>query len=263
MSSEYVLDSGSALGREQLDHLDELLDAPTKQVIGTATAQPGQRCLEIGAGSGALSRWLAERTGPAGEVIAVDRETTHLHAPGARVLRHDINDGIPVEGTFDVIVARLVLMHLARRREILAELAAALAPGGWLVVGDQLLDRTRPVAAPTESDAVLFRSVIETTVDQVGRPGGIDYTWANALDGELVVAGLSEIDTFEFTRIARGGTAGCLLYGNYVAQVESSLRALGVAAADLDDFQRLMRDPAFRAWTATFVCTRGRKPAAS
>lgn len=260
MTGEYVFDSGSALGRQQLDHLNELLDAPTKQVVGAVTAEPGQRCLEIGAGSGALSRWLFERTGPTGEVVAVDLDTTHLRAPGVRALQHDINCGIPVDGVFDVIVARPVLMHLARRREILAELVGALAPGGWLIVGDQVLDRTTPVRAPSEAAAALFREVLETTVDRVGRPGGIDYEWANALDSELTAAGLSEVDTAEFTGTARGGTAGCLLFSNYVVQVDGPLRDLGVAGADLAEFHRLVRDPDFCAWTATFVCTRGRKP---
>lgn len=136
----------------------------------------------------------------------------------------------------------------------------ALAPGGWLIIGDQVLDRTIPVQAPSEPAAVLFQEVLETTLNRVGRPGGIDYDWANTLDTEMTATGLSDVDTAEFTRTTRGGTAGCLLYSNYVAQVDTPLRELGVPEPDLAEFHRLMRDPAFRAWTATLMCTRGRKP---
>ena len=40
--------------------------------IGVAT---GWRCLEIGAGNGSLSQWLAQRVGPTGHVIASDIHT--------------------------------------------------------------------------------------------------------------------------------------------------------------------------------------------
>jgi tRNA A58 N-methylase Trm61 len=40
--------------------------------IGITT---GWRCLEIGAGNGSLSQWLAQRVGPAGHVIASDIRT--------------------------------------------------------------------------------------------------------------------------------------------------------------------------------------------
>jgi 2-polyprenyl-3-methyl-5-hydroxy-6-metoxy-1,4-benzoquinol methylase len=37
------------------------------------------------------------------------------------------------EGKFDLIHARLVLVHFAERDSVLRKLVAALKPGGWLV----------------------------------------------------------------------------------------------------------------------------------
>lgn len=89
-------------------------------------------------------------------MVAVDSDDTHLVVPpNVTVCAHDINDGLPVEGSFDVIHSRLVLMHLARRREILSQLVNALAPGGWLVVGDYTFPGPPVIAAPSEADAQL------------------------------------------------------------------------------------------------------------
>ena len=42
----------------------------------------------------------------------------------------------PPPGPFDLIHARLVLVHVPRRREALAAMVELLRPGGWLVVED-------------------------------------------------------------------------------------------------------------------------------
>ena len=55
--------------------MSDLLDPSSEfhlRRIGVAT---GWRCLEIGAGNGSLSQWLAQRVGPTGHVIASDIHT--------------------------------------------------------------------------------------------------------------------------------------------------------------------------------------------
>jgi chemotaxis methyl-accepting protein methylase len=42
----------------------------------------------------------------------------------------------PPTGPFDLIHARLVLVHVTERDAALRTLAGALAPGGWLVIED-------------------------------------------------------------------------------------------------------------------------------
>ena len=49
--------------------------------------------------------------------------------------RNVITDGLPGDG-YDLIHARLLLMHLPTREKLLEEMAAALRPGGWLLVED-------------------------------------------------------------------------------------------------------------------------------
>src|SRR6202012_624857 len=51
--------------------------------------------------------------------------------------RHDgAADPPPEPGTFDLVHARLVLVHVPDRARALATMAAALRPGGWLLVED-------------------------------------------------------------------------------------------------------------------------------
>ncbi|MBB4929210.1 2-polyprenyl-3-methyl-5-hydroxy-6-metoxy-1,4-benzoquinol methylase [Lipingzhangella halophila] len=141
-----AISSSTDLGGQQLGYLEELLDQPTTRFIGDVAAREGQRCLDLGAGRGSIARWLAGRTAPTGRVTAVDIEDTHIDVPPAvRVYRHDVNEGLPDKGPFDVIHTRLLLVHLKRRRELLAQLIDALAPGGWLVIGEFTHPRTDPV----------------------------------------------------------------------------------------------------------------------
>jgi SAM-dependent methyltransferase len=71
-----------------------------------------------------------------------ERYLESLHVPNLEVRRHDIvTDPLP-EAAFDLIHARLVLIHLPQREEVLSRLVAALKPGGWLV--DEEFDSSVP-----------------------------------------------------------------------------------------------------------------------
>lgn len=264
MTTEYLLDSDSDLGHQQLNHLSELLDGQSRAFVGDVAATEGQRCLDLGSGNGSIARWLAERTGPTGQVHAVDIVTTHLDVPEqVRVHRHDVNDGLPDHGPFDVIHTRLLLMHLKRRREILAELVDALAPGGWLVVGEFTRPPTDPVTAPSPADADLFHRILETGLDRIVRPAGQDYSWGHRVDGEMAGAGLTSIDTAGVTSTTYGGATGCRLFDNYIRQLEAPLLAQGFTHGELNRMRELMLDPRLRVWFFPFLCSRGQKPPAA
>lgn len=153
-TTEYIMDSASAQGRQQLHNLEVLFDRATTNFIEDLGVWPGARCLDVGSGGGSIARWLAGRVGLGGEVVAVDIDTEQLDVPSRiEVHRHDISDGLPTNGTFDFIHARFVLMHLAERERVLRTLVDALAPGGWLVLGETPDSGPRTLAAPTAGDA--------------------------------------------------------------------------------------------------------------
>jgi ubiquinone/menaquinone biosynthesis C-methylase UbiE len=265
MEREYALNTATDLGRRQLDHLQELLDPYSQECLSRAGVRPGLRCLDIGAGGGSITRWLADRVGPDGKVVAVDLDTDWLDDlrdhPCVEVYRHDINEGPPVDGPFDIIHVRLVLMHLSRRREILKGLAATLAPGGALVVGEYTGVPQRALAAPSADDELLFQRVQELAHAHCEREYGISYHWAHELDDAMVEAGLVDPQTIQYSSTATGGGTGCLLNLNYVQQLEAALLARsGLTRAELDRYFELMLDPRFQTRFYTFFCSTARRP---
>ena len=92
----------------------------------------------MGAGAGSIARWLCERVGRGGHVVATDLDTRFvaaalLHQRNGTVLRHDLlRDQLP-EASFELVHVRLMLAWLKNPARGLAKLIAALKPGGWLL----------------------------------------------------------------------------------------------------------------------------------
>jgi SAM-dependent methyltransferase len=81
--------------------------------------------------------------GGSGHVVATDLEPRFLeviHAPNLAVWRHDIlREPLP-EGAFDLVHARALLGFLPKPAETIGKMAAALKPGGWLLLEARLSD---------------------------------------------------------------------------------------------------------------------------
>ncbi|MEL7974375.1 class I SAM-dependent methyltransferase [Isoptericola sp. F-RaC21] len=263
VATDYLFDTASDAGQVQVDCLSRMLDGTTRGILDDVGVSEGWRCLELGAGNGSVARWLSGRAGPTGTVDAVDIDVTHLDpGPGVTVHRHDVDDGLPVDGPFDVIHARLLLMHVARRAEILRRLVDALAPGGWLVVTD-ISDRVPFTSLSADpDDGAVFDHVLEVGTTRVTRAAGIDIGWAREVGRHMRDAGLEDVHGLEDVFTARGGSPALQYYGSLVSQIEGPLRAEGVTDAELRRFGDLMSDPGFSAWSYEFVSTWGRRPAA-
>ena len=65
--------SASGLKWVALQHeIDDVFQAVSDRLLDRAGPKTGERVLDIGCGTGALSLQLAERVGPPGAVLAVD-----------------------------------------------------------------------------------------------------------------------------------------------------------------------------------------------
>jgi len=241
-----------------------MLDEGTIQRLSGLGDLTGSRCLEVGAGGGSIARWMADQVGPAGRVLATDLNPRHIAAyPGYMVLAHDlVRDPLP-EGPWDVIHARLVLMHIPERREILRRLASALAPGGALVVEDFHSALTNLVlAAPDPESGALFTAFQSTMVEQVLRANGTDPSWATQIHAAMLDAGLVDVDTLISARSWPGGTPGALLNGANIQQIRGELVAKGFTDAQLDSLHRLIADPRLVLRGNLLYSTVGRRPKA-
>lgn len=91
---------------------------------------------------------LAEQVGMGGRVLATDIDTSWMSdAAGYQVRRHDVGVDPPPVGPFDLVHARLVLMHMPQRRRALTAMIDALAPGGRVI--EEVTLRCNPWSART------------------------------------------------------------------------------------------------------------------
>jgi ubiquinone/menaquinone biosynthesis C-methylase UbiE len=122
-------------------------EAATARILGQISLPAYASCLDAGCGPGETTRLLAQRVGPGGRVLGIDVDASigtlaveMLHGSGYRncaFRAHDLTAGEPVPGgPFDLVYARLLLIHLPGRAAVLARLWDAVAPGGYLVVQD-------------------------------------------------------------------------------------------------------------------------------
>ena len=258
--TEYVFDTGSDNGRIQVTHLSEMYDLATQEVLERTGVSGSRRCLEIGAGNGSVAALLAGQIAPGGSVLATDIETSYIEPSDAvTTVRHDLNEGVPAGGPFDLIHARLVLMHLSRRHELLAMLADALEPGGWLVVGDLGEHLPRTLDAPSVEDAELVDRVIRVGMSELAPQVGMSSSWAEDLGNTMRSVGLSDVDTKRISQSCAGGTSGCFVMRSYVHQLEAPLRSLGVTVDELARFANLMSDPRVRISFFELIYASGRK----
>ena len=137
----YPLDNAHGKSDTRMDLLARMFDPPTQRALERVGVTTGWNCLEVGGGGGSVARWLAARVGPSGHVLCTDINTRIIesHRGGAGNLEvkvHDIaNDPLPA-ASFDLIHARLVLIHVIERERALERMVQALKPGGWLVIED-------------------------------------------------------------------------------------------------------------------------------
>src|SRR5699024_3452308 len=111
-----------------------VLDPLTRSLLIDAGITEGMRVLDIGTGSGAVAALAADLVGSHGHVLAIDRDPPALaRHPQVEVAVAD-RAGLALDGEFDAIIGRAVLMHLSEPVETLVSLAQHLRPNGLLVM---------------------------------------------------------------------------------------------------------------------------------
>ncbi|MFJ1703874.1 class I SAM-dependent methyltransferase [Kitasatospora sp. NPDC088346] len=256
----YAFDNRAEEAVDQLRVLEEALDPITTGHLDRLGVPAGAHCWEVGAGAGSIARLLAERVGPTGSVTATDLDPTRLAGAGGSVLvrRHDVRSEQPPGGPFDLIHARLLLLHLPERQEVLATLAGALRPGGVLLVEE--FDRSPltvlGTAAPDE--AALFSRVVDALLTVLGDRGA-DLDWGRRVHGAMTGLGLTGVRTSVHAE-SWSHDGGARLHEINSRQLQGPLLAAGVTPDELTRFRALVRRPGFDALSYTLVSTSGRRP---
>jgi len=135
----YLLQNRKTEAAQRFASLSALFDPVTHRQFDACGMTEGWRCWEVGAGGPALVRTIAERVGQAGHVLATDIDaswTKEAASENVEVGNHDVALDPPPGELFDLVHARLVLVHVPERERAFRNMISALKPGGWLVIED-------------------------------------------------------------------------------------------------------------------------------
>jgi SAM-dependent methyltransferase len=254
---EYVLSKDFAGERERLQLLEAQVDPLSKAAIEAAGVGAGSRCLEIGAGTGSIARWLAHCSGDPSRVWAIDLDTRWLGPlaeEGITVLEHDmLVDDLPT-GAFDVVHARAVLEHIPAREHALDRIVDWLAPEGALVLVDCA---SYPIATSPHEP---FRKALQAWVDVIGRTG-TDYEWTRTFPEPLQRHGYRDVGATALAPMIRGGTPAARFWSLTLETLRFRIVDARLASdADLDEAQRLLDDPEFWDLGPGWVAAWGKRP---
>ncbi|HMI50792.1 MAG TPA: methyltransferase [Candidatus Saccharimonadales bacterium] len=260
--SAYILDNADPAVPARFDALSTLYDRATIQCLENCGVGPGWTCLEVGGGGGTIASWLAARVGPSGHVLVTDldpRFLAGLNFSNLEVRCHNIvTDPLP-EAAFDLIHARLVLVHLPARETVLKRLIAALKPGGWII--DEEFDSVSlpgdPVLNPGEAQLKTQKALFQVVEER-----GVERRWGRLLYGRMRALGLVDVRAEARLSMWSGGSAGASLARANFEQLRDVLVASGLVTEEelqqditrLDHPDFMMPSPIM--WTAW-----GRRPA--
>jgi SAM-dependent methyltransferase len=264
--SGYLLDNQQTGAGTRLDALAALFDPATFRHIDGLGIAVGWRCWEVGAGGPTVPAWLAERAGRAGHVLATDIDVSWMTtaAGGAyEVRRHDVGvEPPPALAGFDLVHARLVLVHVPQRAAALAAMVAALRPGGWLLVEDAD-PMMQPLVCPDESGpAERLANKLKHDFRTLMAQRGADLSYGRTLPRLLRGAGLVDVGAEAFFPIA--GPACTVLEQTTMAQIRDRLVAARLATdEEIDRHLGNVATGRLDLATAPMISAWGRKSARS
>ena len=254
----YGLPNASQLSKRRFELLAACHDAASFRRAAALGVGPGWRCLDAGAGHGSFARWLAKTVGDGGHVLAVDLDVTllaDLDAPNVEVRQMDLTTEQLPSAAFDLVHTRLVLLHVAGRDELLPRLAAAVRPGGVLLVEE---DDGYPVLA-TATGA--YREAWEVFIETM-RSGGTDPAWARDLPERLGALGLVDVGAEVAPQHFRGATDAARFWSITWLQARERALAIGADVDRLDRGRDVLEDPARWFHGPAMIAAWGRRPRA-
>ncbi|MFE2264728.1 methyltransferase domain-containing protein [Streptomyces griseosporeus] len=257
----YLLDNRQSEAAERFNAFAELFDPTTFRHLAALGIGPGWRCWEVGAGGTSVVSWLAKKVGPTGKVVATDIDTSRLAAaarPPVEVRVHDVGAQEPPGEGFDLVHARLVLVHVPDRERALASMVRALRPGGRLLVEDAD-PALQPLVCPDETGpeqqlANRLRHGFRTLLAQ----RGADLSYGRRLPRLLREAGLRRVEADAYFPLA--SPACVALESATIRQVRARLVAAGLATdEEIDRHLSNIASGSMDLATAPMISAWGRK----
>lgn len=169
--------------------------------------RPGLEVLDVGCGTGAITRGIAEAVAPSGRVVGLDASSellaearaTHGDVP-CLSFEHGEVHSLPHEGCFDIVTAARTLLWLTRPLDAIRQMARATRPGGRVLVLDLNHEKILWEPEPPESMLTFYRAFLRWRAD-----AGMENEMADRLAAMFAEAGLEDIQVHPQHEVARRG----------------------------------------------------------
>lgn len=258
----YLLANAESEAANRLDALSAVFDPWTCAHLQAFAIQPGWRCWEVGAGAGSVAEWLAGQVDADGAVLATDIDVSRLPLgpdTGFEVRQHQIGvDGVP-DASFDLVHARLVLVHVPERDQALAAMVEALKPGGWLLI-EEADPALQPLVCIDEvGPAEVLANRLKAGFRTLMSKRGVDLAFGRTLPRRLRAAGLVDVAAQAYFPVTSLECAE--LEMTSIRQIRGRLVAAGLATeAEIDNHMANVASGALDLTTSPLISAWGRKP---
>jgi arsenite methyltransferase len=125
--------------RQLAEHYERTSDPQLesgKQLVERLGLVPGARVLDIGCGTGRLTRWIAARLGPKGSVVGIDPLEERIGVARSHGGQFEVGRaeelGAFEDASFDAVCLSSVFHWVSDKARALAEIRRVLRPGGRL-----------------------------------------------------------------------------------------------------------------------------------
>jgi len=167
----------------------------------------GLRVLDVGCGTGAISKDIAEQVGEDGYVVGIDNteafinsgRETYRSVRNLELIHADLFEFQPVE-KFDLVVSARVLQWLSHPREALKKLSTFLKPGGQISILDYNHEGLTWQPEPPLSMQLFYKAFLKWRSD-----AGMDNRIAEHLEGIFADLGFHSIEVLNADEVYRKG----------------------------------------------------------
>lgn len=169
----------------------------------------GLRVLDVGCGTGAISKGIADRVGKTGTVIGIDNteafiisgRESYKSTPNLELIHANLFEYEPTE-KFDLIVSARVLQWLSNPVEALKKLKKLLKPHAQISILDYNHDHLEWKPSPPESMKNFYQTFLKWRAD-----AGMNNQIADNLPEYLEQAGFHSIEVLNSNEVYTKGEA--------------------------------------------------------
>lgn len=186
-----------AAGVYERVNVPRFFDVPAHALVAAVAPSRGARVLDVGCGTGAVSRAARAAAGPDALVVAVDPSREMLLAARRGGVEPIVLGSLPnlpfARASFDVVLSAFVLTHVDDADAALAEMARVLRPGGHIGVSAWAAGEDAVTAAWSEVAGRFIEAGRISRAAESLLPGEARFSKPDGLVDALRAGGYSDI----------------------------------------------------------------------